>query len=95
MVWLRPPTGDQFVAHLAGEGNIHQPVAMHMADLTFADAEFCPAESMRLRRYPWPTRHYRVNTLVCALHCHKFTSNHYNTLIHSLSRKYSADLAGS
>ena len=48
MVRHRLPSGDDLIPHLFGERNIHQMIAMDMADLAPADPVLHPAKTMRM-----------------------------------------------
>src|SRR5215207_907805 len=67
---LSAPCGNDLLAHLFGEGDIHQMVAVNMPDLAFANHIFHAAESMRLRSYPCPGGNRFRDACLCTLNTH-------------------------
>ena len=63
-------SSDKVIPHLSWKGNIHEMVAMDVAQLTFAQTKFRPAKAMRVRRHPWPTQNGFMNLLSRAMGCH-------------------------
>lgn len=45
---------NQLIADFLREGDVHQAVAMHVADLSSPQAVFCASKAMRLGRDPRP-----------------------------------------
>lgn len=52
------PRGDEFIANARGKGEIGQPVAVKMADLAMAQAEFHATETVRVDRHAGPAQHF-------------------------------------
>src|SRR5262249_19790576 len=55
---LRPAEGDELVAHEQREGQVGEPVAVHMAQLAPAVSELSPAEPVPTDRHAGPRRHF-------------------------------------
>jgi hypothetical protein len=64
-------SSDNIITHLSWKRDIHEMVAVDVAQLTFAQAKFCSAKSMRMRGNAPPTQGGFMNSLLCAIHCHK------------------------
>jgi len=47
-------TCNQLIADCLRKGNVHQTIAMHVADLSSPQAVFCASKTMRLGRDPRP-----------------------------------------
>ena len=64
-------SSDNVIPYLFWKGNIHEMVAVDVAQLTFSQTKFRPAKPMRMRRYTWPAQNGFMNFLPCAIDCHK------------------------
>src|SRR5262249_48326264 len=61
---LRRAEGDELVAHERGEGQVGEPVAVHMAQLAPAVSELSPAEPVPTDRHAGPRRHFPHDGIV-------------------------------
>jgi hypothetical protein len=48
-------SSDNVIPHFSRKGNIHEMVAVDVAQLTFAETKFCASKAMRMRGHSWPT----------------------------------------
>jgi hypothetical protein len=63
--------GDDFVAHIFRERNVHQPVAVNVAEFAVPKAKLQPAVSVRRNLHLLPPSHGLANSPLCSRHCHR------------------------
>jgi len=51
---LRAPVSHDFIAHFLREGDVHQMIAVDVADLAFADGVFHTAKAVWFNRHAFP-----------------------------------------
>lgn len=65
---LRASSGDPFLAFFLAARDVHNGVAVDMADLAFADNELRRPEATGLRGHTWPRGHFCDDGFGCAAH---------------------------
>jgi hypothetical protein len=73
MVWFSRPAFHKFIPHRQWKWNVHETVAVHVADFTMANEEFHAAKSVRRVHDFFPGRNRFADLLPCARHRHNFT----------------------
>jgi hypothetical protein len=68
---LGATSSDNVIPHLSRKGNIHEMVAVDVAQLTFAQTKFRPTKAMRMLRHTWPTQNGFMDFLSRAMDSHK------------------------
>src|SRR6266850_6312841 len=63
VVGLGTATCNQFIADCLRKGNVHQAVAVHVANLSSPQAVLCASKAMRLGRDPRPALHSGIDSL--------------------------------
>ena len=54
-MWLCVPGSNNFIPHLSRKANVHEIVAVDVAQLTLAQTKFRAAKAMRMRGHLRPT----------------------------------------